>query len=120
MLLERADGSLYVIIVDTSGQAQYDPVKVDSGNLGFWSDTCSLDSWHGYLSVTVDDERIVLDTEGEETDLSALDALGEDYALAGRTVRDGFWRKYDDAAGKYCVFIGTDGSEIRMVSIPED
>ena len=93
LCLRGADGNTYITVVDTDGNSQYDPIKV--GNATF-------PAWHGYVSVNIDDEDVILDPQGNRTSRSEIDALSEDYTIDSLSVSCGFETgesSYTDANG---------------------
>lgn len=119
VILKGADGKKYVCIVDTSGNSPYEPIKIDSYN---------LPSWHGYVSVSVNNKSIIIDPKGDSIDESQLYSLGDDIDIGDIKIREGFQRiKKNSLSNDYNAYTNADGTIISQVyyvsnyeNLPED
>ena len=104
--LKGADNNPYVIAVDSEGKPQYDPIKVDS---------VKYPSWHGYISVTIDEEDTIINPKGEKTDRSELDKQFDSYSLGNIKVVNGFEKNYNKKKELYDSFTSVNGNSLNTI-----
>lgn len=113
--LKGADGRNYISVMDTNGQLQYDPIRVESwdnpvGNFG----KDASGSWNGYVCVRIDGKERVYSPKGKHVALKDV-GQGSTTFHVGRYWYSEGWRRSGDYNGN--CYIDMDQNILNKVCV---